>query len=101
MYEKTKYSIKVKGGYLNPISSNLGLRQGCPLSPMLFNLYIEDIKEIFDDSSDPTILQDEKINHFLYADDLVLVSHSAQGLQRCLDKLAHYVGHKHLTVNIK
>lgn len=90
MYENTKYSIKLKDGYLDPIASNLGLRQGCPLSPMLFNLYIEDIKEVFDNTCEPITLQDIKINHFLYADDLVLVSHSANGLQNSLDKLASF-----------
>ena len=48
MYEKTSYKIKLNKGYINPIASNLGLKQGCPLSPMLFNLYIDDVKDIFD-----------------------------------------------------
>ena len=101
MYEKTKYSIKIKNGHLDPIDSNLGLRQGCPLSPILFNLYIEDIKGVFDDHCDPIVLQDETINHFLYADDLVLISHTAKGLQTSLDKLACYAETKHLTINTK
>ena len=65
MYEKTKYSIKVNNGYLDPIKSNLGLRQGCPLSPMLFNLYIEDVKHIFGQLDDSIHLYQDKINHFL------------------------------------
>ena len=48
MYTKTLYSIKLKNGHLEPISSNLGLKQGCPLSPMLFNLYIDDVSCIFE-----------------------------------------------------
>ena len=44
-------------------------------SPILFNLYIEDINGIiFDDLCDPILLQDETINHFL--DDLFDLSHS-------------------------
>ena len=101
MYENTKYLIKVKNGYLDPITSNLGLRQGCPLSPMLFNLYIEDIKDIFEESCNPITIQDEKISHFLYADDLVLISNSAEGLQNSLDKLSHYASLKYLTINTK
>ena len=101
MYEKTKYSIKVKNGFLDPISSNLGLRQGCPLSPMLFNLYIENIKDVFDDTCEPVYLDNIKLNHFLYADDLVLISRDAKGLQRSLDKLAIYAEHKQLTINTK
>ena len=45
MYENPSYKIKLKNGYLDPIKSNLGLKQGCPLSPMLFNLYIDMILE--------------------------------------------------------
>ncbi len=103
MYKNTQYSIKVKDGYLEPIKSNLGLRQGCPLSPMLFNLFIEDIGDIFSDpiDTDPISLQGKLINHFLYADDLVLVSESAKGLQSCLDRLGSYADRKSLSVSIK
>ena len=73
MYENTKYSIKLKDGYTDTLNSNLGLKQGCPLSPLLFNLYIDDINKIFKNQCDPIILQGTYINHFLYADDLVLV----------------------------
>ena len=38
----------MKNGYLDPVSSTLGLKQGCPLSPMLFNLYTDDIEDTFD-----------------------------------------------------
>ena len=100
MYEKTKYAIKVQNGYIDPINSNLGLRQGCPLSPMLFNLYIEDVKYIFGQLDDAIPLYQDSINHFLYADDLVLVSKSAKGLQNCLNKLADYADSKHLTINV-
>ena len=101
MYEKTRYSIKLKNGYLDPIDSNLGLKQGCPLSPMLFNLYIDDVENIFDDQCDPIDFQNEKIHHFLYADDLVLLSHTAEGLQRSLEKLTGYANHKCLTISTK
>ena len=68
---------------------------------MLFNLYIDDIKELFDKECDPITIQDEDIYHFLYADDLVLLSTSKVGLQRSLDKLSKYADQKCLTVSIK
>ena len=103
MYKNTKYSIKTSNGCLEPILSNLGLRQGCPLSPMLFNLFIDDVANIFANPSDldPVSLQGKSINHFLYADDLVLVSESPNGLQNCLSKLGIYAKSKSLTISIK
>ena len=100
MYQRTKYSVKYKDGYLDALDSNLGLRQGCPLSPMLFNLYIDNISEIFDEKCDPVIIQDIKINHFLYADDLALVSITPEGLQNCLDATYAFSVIKDLSINI-
>ena len=88
MYENIKYAIKLKNGYLDPIYSNLGLKQGCPLSPMLFNLYIDDVGIVLMNHVTPLIFI--MINHFLYADDLVLLSYTSSGLQRSLDELSKY-----------
>ena len=101
MYHSTKYAIKLSNGYLAPIDSNLGLKQGCPLSPMLFNLYIDDISEIFNDQCHPIEMQGTKINHFLYADDLVIISHTEEGLQTALNNLHTYSGRKYLAISVK
>ena len=101
MYEKTKYSIKLSEGYLTPIDSNLGLKQGCPLSPMLFNLYIDDTSEIFGDQCDPIEFQGEKLSHFLYADDLVIISNTENGLQNALNNLYSYSERKSMAISIK
>ena len=101
MYKTVSYKIKLKDGHLDPIESNLGLKQGCPLSPMMFNLYIDDMKDIFDAQCDPVTITDTNTSHFLYADDLVLVSLSPEGLQRSLDKISDYATTKSLTISIK
>ena len=100
MYLNTEYLIRYGDGFLDPIASNVGLKQGCPLSPMLFNLYIDDICSIFDNSCDPININGKEINHFLYADDLVILSSSDTGLQIGLDRLYDFAKGKHLTVSI-
>ena len=59
------------------------------------------MKNIFGKNTEPITLQNKKISHFLYADDLVLVSESAKGLQSCLDSLSAYAEKKSLTISIK
>jgi len=78
-----------------------GVRQGCILSPMLFNLYFNEIPFLLDqeDRDSITLPNGSKLNCLLYADDLVLVSHSAKGLQKALCNLAKYCEDWMLSVN--
>jgi hypothetical protein len=103
IYNTVQYTIKVKGKVMDPITSNLGLKQGCPLSPLLFNLYINDIaKYLHKSSKEPNItLQGTEITHFLYADDLVIISPTKKGLQEKLDNLNQFAKDKDLTINTK
>ena len=100
LHESTSYMIKVEGGYLDPIQSDMGLLQGGILSPKLFNLYIDDIKDIFDEKCDPINLHDIKLSHLLYADDLIIVSKTEQGLKQGLKNLERYCEQWKLEVNI-
>ena len=76
--------VKCHGGHLRSIYSKFGLKQGGILSPLLFNLYIDDIKDLFDNTCDPVYLLDKPLSHLLYADDLALISTSQSGLNNCL-----------------
>ena len=80
MYEKTNICLKLNGRISPPIRTYKGVRQGCNLSPRVFNLLINDIPKLFDDLCDPVELSTEKISCLMYADDLVLLSSSEKGL---------------------
>ena len=97
--QKTEYLITHKDGYLDPIDSNIGLEQGCPLSPIMFNLYIDDMKNIFDTTCEAMSIQDIKLNYIIYADDLLLMSYTKEGLQRSIDKLEIFAEKKHITIS--
>ena len=100
LHDSTAYMIKVKGGYTNPINSHLGLLQGGILSPKLFNLYIDDITDIFDEHCDPVDLQNETISHLLYADDLIIFSKTEMGLKHSLQNLEDYCREWQLGINV-
>jgi hypothetical protein len=77
------------------------IKQGCNLSPTLFNLFINDLSDIFDRSCTPVKLNDTNLSCLLYADDLVLLSESRAGLQNCLTKLVYYTKKWKLNINLK
>ena len=82
--------------------SKIGVKQGDTLSTILFNLYINDLPNIFSfDGNDPTVVGHTPINCLIYADNLVIMSTSAEGLQQCLNKLATYCNKWKLQVNLK
>ena len=85
MYENVQQRVRVNDSLIEPILSNVGLKQGCNLSPTLFKLFIEDLKLEFGPQCDPVRVGNYAVNHLLYADDLSLLSQSAEGLQLTLD----------------
>lgn len=83
--------MKLGKGITDFFHSKVGVKQGCILRTILFSLYINDLPLFFfNDNCDPTQLNDNNISCLLYADDLVLISESSSGLERCLDKLSLY-----------
>ena len=66
---------------------------------MLINLFLSDFKDVFDQSCHPVSLTGQLLNCLMLADDIVLMSESAEGLQQYLNKLHTYTKQWNLTVN--
>ena len=101
MYSSYDCSVKLEEGYTTFFRSHVGVKQGCNLSPTLFNLFINDLSDIFYRSCTPVKLNDTNLSCLLYADDLVLLSESRAGLQNCLTKLVYYTKKWKLNINLK
>ena len=80
MYNRHKVHVRLSEGLLQPILTTIGVKQGCGLSPLLFNLFINKLPEIFDKSCDPVKVGNLEVNSLLWADDLVILSSSEKGL---------------------
>jgi hypothetical protein len=92
MYINHNQSVQVKcsNKLSRQFSSNKGVRQGDPLSPLLFNFYIDELFKYITPTADSPVVSDEKIQMLLFADDLVITSKSKDDLQACLDKLESF-----------
>jgi hypothetical protein len=73
-------------------SCGIGVRQGCPLSPLLFGFYLNGLEKHLDalDGDSPPQLVNIIIKLLLYADDLALMSETPQGLQKQINVLSEF-----------
>jgi len=79
---KAKCSIKHDDQRSEFFDNGNDVKQGCILSPMPFNLYLNEIPFLLDKQvKDPIVLPNGfSFNCLLYADDLILISRLAAGL---------------------
>lgn len=91
MYEGVKLCVRNNGSLTDFFDSYMGLKQGEPLSPFLFIMFINDMQDhLADDSIDVFTIEELQIYLLLFADDTALFSYSEQGLQILLNKLYNY-----------
>ena len=91
MYANTGYRVRVSDHLSPRFIASLGVKQGCCLSPMLSNINQNDLYDIFKTGNcDPVVLGDMSLNSLSWADDLMLISTTTEGLQECLNKLYTY-----------
>ena len=100
IYSDIRYRVKASNNYSKDFPSYAGVKQGCILSPALFNTFLSDLPEIFNKNCSPVKIHDIETSCLLYADDLVILSTTELGLQKALDKLYDYCTKWKLTLNV-
>ena len=86
MYMNNKCGVKIDDKSTDFFTQGRGVFQGNSLSPTLFNIYINDLSLLLEQSGTPGLtLNNKEVKFLLYADDLVLLSPTHQGLQQHLD----------------
>ena len=102
MYSSLSAQIASPHGLSKGFPSLVGVKQGCNLSPTLFNIFINDLIKLCDQTAnDSPDLDGVRVSCLLYADDLVLISRSKNGLQNLLNTLDDFCTNWFMKVNLK
>ena len=101
LYSENKMFVKLEQGLTKPFTTTIGLKQGCSISPFIFNLFIDKLPTVYDDSCDAVVLGNRKLNCLMWADDCVVFALSKSGLQNAINKTVHFFESHGLSVNKK
>ena len=103
IYTEDKACIKIGNTVTETFVTNQGVKQGCILSPILFNIFLSDLQTIFEQTKCEPVQISESIplSCMIWADDLLLLSKSQIGLQNMLTELNSYCQKNGITLNIK
>lgn len=101
LYWNQTAHVKIGQSATKDLNILKGVRQGCILSPSLFNLYSERIfVEALDGVEMGIKCNGRYINNIRYADDTVILANSMDELKQLLDLLNNKVKHYNLKMNI-
>ncbi|TWW59276.1 R2DM Retrovirus-related Pol polyprotein from type II retrotransposable element [Takifugu flavidus] len=87
LYDRCQSLVRIAGSKSNSFPVRVGLRQGCPLSPILFIIFMDRISRC-SHGVEGIRFGDLRIASLLFADDVVLLASSACDLQLSLDRFA-------------
>ena len=103
LYTDTTVHVKINNYMSEAFDILLGVKQGDPPSPFFFNIYMNDLSsDLINSANDSEThkLQEIYLPCLFWADDLVLLSKTKDGLQKQPDILAKYSSDWKLKVNI-
>ena len=102
MYTHDIAAVKIGNKSTSKYDVNQGVKQGCILSPLLFNIFLSDLPDFLNaDKNDPVqITNQDKVGCIISADDLLLLSQSESGLNNMLDNLNGYSITNNIKINL-
>ena len=94
IYDKPTANIIHNGEKLKPFPLRSGTRQGCPLSPLLFNIVLEVLATVIREEKEIKGIQirKEEVKLSLLADDMTLYTENAKDATRKLLELINEFG---------
>ena len=103
MYEGCTTRMYMKNGTSRQFELRRGVKQGCPLSPTLFNISIEPLIQRLNRAAEQEgyHIADEAVAVLAYADDVMIVSDTEEGLKNLIGIVERFCEYACLTINPK
>ena len=89
-YHKNEVKLNLGGIETEWIKNNVGVRQGCTMSPTLYNFFKVELLEKVKNVDAGLHLNGRKLNCLEFADDIVIMSETSEGLQELLNQVQSY-----------
>ncbi|XP_052808975.1 uncharacterized protein LOC128237452 [Mya arenaria] len=99
IYNTVSSCVRVNSLKTEWFDVDCGLRQGCILSPLLFNLFINDLSIYLKSFGVGVPVNDDRVCIIMYADDIVLLAESADEMQLLLSALGDWCSINNMHVN--
>ncbi len=87
LYDRSRSLVRIAGSKSDLFPVHVGLRQGCPLSPVLFIIFMDRISRL-SQGLEGVGFGDHAILSLLFVDDVVVLATSDQDLQHTLGRFA-------------
>ena len=97
MYMHQTAKVKWNGALSDAFSILNGVKQGAVLSAILFCVYVDDLIKELRRKRDGCWINQRYVGIIVYADDIVLLSPTLDGLQRMVNTCSNYAKKFHLT----
>ena len=103
IYTQNKILIKFNNKLSKLAEISKGLCQGCPLSPTLFNIYLDEIitKWQNQDITGIKLSKNQQLSTLLFTDDQVIIANTEDNLQKAAYKLNQIITEYGLTISVQ
>jgi hypothetical protein len=101
LYTNNRASVKINNKFTSSFLTSCGVRQGDPLSPTLFNVYINDLLLGLETLNCGIEINSKSICSLAYADDIVLLAQHEKDMEKLLDYTVNWIKTWKLEINVE
>jgi hypothetical protein len=102
LYLRQFATVRIQGSTSRKLTIGQGVRQGCPLSPLLFSIYQERMmRETMEGLQEGITVGGNRIAEIRFADDQAIIADSEEGLRRIMNELDTTAEKYNMKINLK